>query len=777
MTQPQTLERSVAAWMAEQASTVAADPLIDQILTATAGQRPKPRWLALLQESPMHAQTQVVVGSPTRRFALTGALLLLLLALGAAVAGAILLQQQRPAALPTDWNGFRGDATHQGLIKDGPLGKPVAAWTYAAAGPVRRSMAVVDGLVMVPADDGTLTAVGLDDGLPRWQFSASGPMRDAYGIEGRVYVVDGTGILHAFDAADGTARWASAVRFDWAAGPVVADGLVYVGTNDGLLIAFDEGSGQQRWSARVGSASAPLHWPSIADGLVVAAADDGAFAAFDAKTGAPRWSTNVGPERTGTPVFADGLLYLGSSPDSTGGGLTAYDPGTGAVRWTMGARLQAPSVLDGIGYTAGADGAVTAFDLATRAPIWRAQLEGIVRAPVVTQHAVYAVSDSTAEVVALDRTTGGELWRYQLDNGVECCLAVTDGKVIIATRLGTVYAIAGDGSPSTVGPIPSLVAAPSAGPVGPTLPAIPALTVPVQWVATNGISDYTPTALAVAPDGRIWTAEGFADQFSIFEPDGTFVETWGKPGTGEGEFDLRRANGDPYGGIAFAPDGTFYILDVGNYRVQVFDKDRKFVRSFGEIGSAPGQFSDPVWIAVEANGDVSVLDDVRGVIETYHPDGTLVSTLKAFPDEVGVQDGANALAIGPNGHYYLTIFAPVKEVLELDRSGALVRTIGAEDFHSVFTEQPGSMAFDAAGNLYVTQGPDRGDRPAAIVFAPDGTVLGGFGDNGPGDDEIHFPWQIVVEDDAIYVTDFGGIPEFRDHGRSALRKFAPLTLP
>ena len=107
-------------------------------------------------------------------------------------------------------------------------------------------------------------------------------------------------------------------------------------------------------------------------------------------------------------------------------------------------------------------------------------------------------------------------------------------------------------------------------------------------------------------------------------PAGSFVEGWGRSGKGDGQFDLTRANGDAYGNVAFGRDGSIYVLDVGNLRVQRFDADRKYLSAWGGFGTGPGQFIDPIGMALDEDGNVNVLDDGRGVVETYTPDGRII---------------------------------------------------------------------------------------------------------------------------------------------------------
>jgi outer membrane protein assembly factor BamB len=771
MNMPMSLDRLVAQWMAENAPAGPAEQLVDQILTATAQQRPRPRWLALLQEPPMTAQTRVLVGSPNRRLVLL-ATLMLLAALAAAAVGAYLLQQPKPTA-SDDWPGFRGDATHAGLGARGPIGNPVVAWKATVGGPIRNAISILGDTVVIPSDAGTLTAFGVEDGTQRWSFKAAGPMGGPYAADGRIYAVDGDGIVHAVQAADGKPIWASSQPIDGASPPAVANGRLYIGSASSSVIAIDAATGSQLWEVPAAPSGQGIRVPAIGSGLLVAVADDGTVTGLDATTGSVRWSNDIGDDPLGTPVIAGDLVYVGSSADAQNGRLIALDATDGSEQWRIDQNIFSPSIFGSMGYTGSPVGTIVATDIASGARGWSAQVQGLTRAPAVTDAAVFVPADGGRQIVALDRATGGLLWTFDFDANIQCCIAVSRGKLFVGTDIGTAYAIGGDGATLTAGAVPSLAAVPSAVPP-PSVAPLPELDTKVAWAVTSGARDFVPWGLAKAPDGRLWAAEGLSNRFAIFTPDGKFVETWGSSGDGEGQFDLLRANGDPYGMMAFEPDGSFFVLDVGNHRVQAFDRDRTFVREWGSLGMDPGQFTEPGGMDVDADGNLSVVDNVRGVIETYRPDGTIVSTIPGFPEElgatVGVNAGANQLKIGPNGHFYLSVVRP-NVVAEIDRDGKLVRTFGAAGRPGALSEQPNGVAFDATGRLYVGQGPTRGDAPGVLVFTPDGTYLGGFGALGVADGELGFPWGLVVDESGIYISDAGAV----EGQRSVIRKFEPIV--
>ena len=91
----------------------------------------------------------------------------------------------------------------------------------------------------------------------------------------------------------------------------------------------------------------------------------------------------------------------------------------------------------------------------------------------------------------------------------------------------------------------------------------------------------------------------------------------GKRGTGPGEFNLPRD-------VALGKDGRIYVVDGGNFRVQIFDKDAKFIKSFGAAGKQLGNFARPKEIATDREGNVYVADTAFGNFQIFNPDGELL---------------------------------------------------------------------------------------------------------------------------------------------------------
>jgi DNA-binding beta-propeller fold protein YncE len=91
----------------------------------------------------------------------------------------------------------------------------------------------------------------------------------------------------------------------------------------------------------------------------------------------------------------------------------------------------------------------------------------------------------------------------------------------------------------------------------------------------------------------------------------------GKRGTADGEFNLPRD-------AAIGPDGLLYVVDGGNFRVQVFKTDGTFVRKWGSNGNRGGQFARPKGITVDKQNFVYVADTAFGNFQVFNPEGQLM---------------------------------------------------------------------------------------------------------------------------------------------------------
>ena len=74
--------------------------------------------------------------------------------------------------------------------------------------------------------------------------------------------------------------------------------------------------------------------------------------------------------------------------------------------------------------------------------------------------------------------------------------------------------------------------------------------------------------------------------------------------------------------MAWDSAGNIYVSDgYGNSRVAKFDKNGKFIKSWGSTGAEPGQFNALHGIALDAQGNVYVADTGNKRIQVFDGDG------------------------------------------------------------------------------------------------------------------------------------------------------------
>ncbi|HST05943.1 MAG TPA: hypothetical protein VLQ48_14580, partial [Chloroflexia bacterium] len=185
-------------------------------------------------------------------------------------------------------------------------------------------------------------------------------------------------------------------------------------------------------------------------------------------------------------------------------------------------------------------------------------------------------------------------------------------------------------------------------------------------------------------------------------------------------------------GMATGPDGSFYVVDTGNLRIEKFDATGKFVALIGAgKGTGDGQFAmlndqsvgtGPGGIAVDKQGNIYVADTWNHRVEKFTGDGTYLTQWGSFVD-LGSPDGANdsgrdtkfygprGVAIGPDGNVYVTDTGN-KRVSIFQPDGTYVRQITSGKTPDKVTQnyafnqngemnEPIGVAVDAQGNVYV----------------------------------------------------------------------------
>ncbi len=89
--------------------------------------------------------------------------------------------------------------------------------------------------------------------------------------------------------------------------------------------------------------------------------------------------------------------------------------------------------------------------------------------------------------------------------------------------------------------------------------------------------------------------------------------------------------------VTVGADGSVYVSDQMNFRVQMFDRSGTLVRVIGGIGTGPGHFARPKGVAVDSEGHLYVVDAAFGNVQVFNPEGALLLPFGSGGDAAGHQ--------------------------------------------------------------------------------------------------------------------------------------------
>ncbi len=213
-----------------------------------------------------------------------------------------------------------------------------------------------------------------------------------------------------------------------------------------------------------------------------------------------------------------------------------------------------------------------------------------------------------------------------------------------------------------------------------------------------------PWGVAVGPDGSVYVSDTWNHRVQKFDANGKFIKMWGDFGQSDA------ANqGVLYGprGISVDANGHVYLADTGNKRIVVFDSDGNFITQIGSEGFDVGKFSEPVDAKLDAQGNVYVTDTWNQRIQVFSPssDGKIFTPLRQWPVEEGWKsqtlDNKPYITVAPNGHVFITDPEGYR-VIEYTAEGAFVQTWGTYGTDNATFGLASGIAVDAKGLVWVT---------------------------------------------------------------------------
>lgn len=252
--------------------------------------------------------------------------------------------------------------------------------------------------------------------------------------DGRLYVMDTEGVVHAFDANVGNEIWRTGFEASgesassvFGGGAAYDNGRVYVTTGHGDVAALEAATGKLIWKVRP---AGPMRGsPTVALNAVYVMTQNNEIYALNAADGAQLWNESGSIGQTGVfgvaaPAVGQGTIVAGYSS----GELVAYRYENGRSLWSDAlARtslstqvgvltdIDADPIIDrGRVYALGQGGRMAAYELVSGQRIWELNLAGI-STPAVAGDWIFVITDE-AKLLSIARSSGRVRWVTQLLN-------------------------------------------------------------------------------------------------------------------------------------------------------------------------------------------------------------------------------------------------------------------------------------------------------------------------------------------------------------------------
>lgn len=267
------------------------------------------------------------------------------------------------------------------------------------------------------------------------------------------------------------------------------------------------------------------------------------------------------------------------------------------------------------------------------------------------------------------------------------------------------------------------------------------------------LPDYRPTAdWPKLPDGlklgrvsgvatdsadRVYVFHRGKQPILVFDRDGKFLRSWG-----DGVVDTAH-------GLRLDPDGNVWVTDIGHHLVMKFDPQGKLLLTLGQKGKpgdSPEQFNRPTDVAFAPTGEFYVADGYGNArVVKFSREGKYLKEWGRKGTGVGEFDTPHAILLDGRGR-----------VIVGDRENNRVQVFDSDGkFLTVWKESGAPYGLFLADDkrLFVADGVANWVK----VLDLDGKPLGRWGEKGTGPGQFQLPHAICVDSQgAVYVTEING---------------------
>jgi predicted membrane-bound mannosyltransferase/sugar lactone lactonase YvrE len=263
-----------------------------------------------------------------------------------------------------------------------------------------------------------------------------------------------------------------------------------------------------------------------------------------------------------------------------------------------------------------------------------------------------------------------------------------------------------------------------------------------------------PRKVVVAPDGTLYVADTDNNRIQHLNADGSVLKVWGSF-TGDNVSPAPPGTFNQPWGLAVGQDGSVYVADTWNHRIQKFTANGEFVKQWGFFGQSnqPGALWGPRDIAIDSQGHLLVTDTGNKRVVEYDSDGNEITQFGEPGLGAGQFDEPVGIAIDSQGLVYVAdTWNQRIQVFQKGADGTYtqVRSWDVAAWYGQSLDNKPYLAIDNQGHLFSTD--PEGNR--VLEFSLTGEFVRFWGDLGSGTDTFNLTGAVAVDPEGrVWVSD------------------------
>jgi len=205
-----------------------------------------------------------------------------------------------------------------------------------------------------------------------------------------------------------------------------------------------------------------------------------------------------------------------------------------------------------------------------------------------------------------------------------------------------------------------------------------------------------PYGIAADSKGRIFVADLYIGAVSIFDKDGKFLGYFAEKTPGEKLFQMPA-------GIHIVDD-KIYVSDVRRHQVMLFDINGKLLKTLGKPGvKNPGEFKAPNALTTDQEGNLYIVDTGNQRVQVFDKNGKFKLFINGSKDGKGDSVFVNPRGIGVDSHGNLFVVSNLTHFIYVfDKTGKQIFVFGGQgDMEKQFS-LPNGLFIDEKDQIYIT---------------------------------------------------------------------------